>query len=67
MLLRGGSSAPASCRIVRAASQFVQNTAPDARFGRAAAPTRNDMNDLILETRGLTKEFKGFVAVKDVG
>ena len=23
-------------------------------------------NDTILETRGLTKEFKGFVAVKDV-
>ena len=23
-------------------------------------------DDLILETRGLTKEFKGFVAVKDV-
>ncbi|MFZ9429636.1 MAG: ABC transporter ATP-binding protein, partial [Burkholderiaceae bacterium] len=24
------------------------------------------MDDLILETRGLTKEFKGFVAVDDV-
>ena len=24
------------------------------------------MTDTILETRGLTKEFKGFVAVKDV-
>jgi branched-chain amino acid transport system ATP-binding protein len=23
-------------------------------------------NDIILETRGLTKEFKGFVAVRDV-
>ena len=37
----------------------MQNTAP-------AAELVHNMNDLILETRGLTKEFKGFVAVKDV-
>ena len=24
------------------------------------------MDDLVIETRGLTKEFKGFIAVKDV-
>src|SRR5437016_10907983 len=28
--------------------------------------TRTMADDIILETRGLTKEFKGFVAVKDV-
>ena len=42
-----------------AAHGFGEGLAPDA-------PARRMADDTILETRALTKEFKGFVAVKDV-
>src|SRR5438270_10889460 len=36
------------------------------RYHRRAARRLRSLSDTVLETRGLTKEFKGFVAVKDV-
>jgi branched-chain amino acid transport system ATP-binding protein len=39
---------------------------PSATSAAASAPASDMPNDFIIETRGLTKEFNGFVAVNDV-
>lgn len=46
---------------------FVQNSrVSHNRCRRREGVVQGKADDTILETRGLTKEFKGFVAVSDV-